>query len=489
MNGPLSILLVDDNPDDRALVIRELSREFPDRHFCPVTDHNELSQALERGPWDLVVTDYQLNWSDGLTILMAVKNRWPGCPVIMFTGSGNEEIAVQAMKAGLDDYVLKSPRHYARLSAAAILALDRARQRRALREAETRYQDLFNRIPVGLFCVAPDGRMIDANPAMVKMLGYRDRQALLGLDPKSLFASVAERGRWLAAVQRSGVVEQFELRLRRCDGKIIWVEINARAVKDERGRTRHREGSAEDITARKRAEERLRDSREQLRALAAYLQSVREEERTRLAREMHDEVDQALAALQADLSSVESKLTEGTSPSSLSSALERLKTLPDAVNAIMAAIRRMVTELRPPVLDDLGLEAAIEWQIRQFEERTGIKCEWDSKVRNLKLDPEQATALFRIFQETLTNIVRQAKATKVSVHLKEEGGELVLEIQNDGRTITRRETSGRQSLDLLGMRERATLLEGEVSIVSGEGKGTLVGVRVPLHRAAELKEN
>src|SRR5437879_11572573 len=150
MNGPLSILLVDDNPDDRALVIRELSREFPDRHFCPVTDHNELLHALERGPWDLVVTDYQLNWSDGLTVLMAVKNRWPGCPVIMFTGSGNEEIAVQAMKAGSDDYVLNSPRHCARLSAAATLALDPPRQRRPMRQAETRDDALCHRVAVTL---------------------------------------------------------------------------------------------------------------------------------------------------------------------------------------------------------------------------------------------------------------------------------------------------------------------------------------------------
>src|SRR5690242_4798863 len=99
MDGALKILLVDDNADDRALVIRELSREFPDCQFCPVTDNKELTLALARGPWDLVVTDYRLNWSDGLSILMVVKTRWPRCPVIMFTGSGNEEIAVQSMKA------------------------------------------------------------------------------------------------------------------------------------------------------------------------------------------------------------------------------------------------------------------------------------------------------------------------------------------------------------------------------------------------------
>src|SRR5947208_5120608 len=152
MNGILNILLVDDNPDDRALAIRELNREFPDRQYHQVTDLKQFTRALERGPWDLVVTDYRLRWSDGLSVLKAVKERWPDCAVIMFTGSGNEEIAVQAMKAGLDDYVLKSPKHYTRLAAAAHMALDRATQRRRLREAESRYRALFSRVPVGLFC-------------------------------------------------------------------------------------------------------------------------------------------------------------------------------------------------------------------------------------------------------------------------------------------------------------------------------------------------
>src|SRR5882672_7263663 len=159
MNGHVHILLVDDNPDDRALAARELSREFPRHDVHHVTDLGQFQLALEGRPFDLVVTDHKLQWSEGLTVLLTVKARWPDCPVIMFTGSGNEEIAVQAMKAGLDDYVLKSPRHFARLPAAAVLALERARQRRVLREVERRYERLFNRIPVGLFRVAFDGRI------------------------------------------------------------------------------------------------------------------------------------------------------------------------------------------------------------------------------------------------------------------------------------------------------------------------------------------
>jgi PAS domain S-box-containing protein len=489
MNRALKILLVDDNPDDRSLVIRELREEFPKGQFSEVTGPGELTLSLERGPWDLVVTDYQLRWSDGLRVLMSVKGRWPECPVIMFTGTGSEEIASQALKAGLDDYILKSPKHYARLPAAAVMALDRAKQRRALREAETRYQHLFNQVPVGLFCVTPDGRITDANPAMVAMLGYPDRETLLSVDAPRLVAHASQRRRWAAVSQRRGVVEQFELELRRYDTSLIWAEINARAVKDEQGRIQHWDGSAEDITARKRAEEVLRDSREQLRALAVYLQSVREEERTRVAREVHGDVGQALAGLKSELAWLERKLTQGPGPTSLALVLERLKALPDAVAAMVATVEKIAAELRPAVLDESGLEAAIAWQVREFEARTGIKCIFDSKVGKAKVDPDRATALFRIFQETLTNIVRQSKATQASVHLRKEGDKLVLEVQNNGRGAAEPEISGTRSLDVLGMRERVTSLNGEVDIVSPQGIGTLVGVRIPLHRVSELKKN
>src|SRR6185436_8991999 len=205
------------------------------------------TQALEFGPWDLVVTDYQLHWSDGLQVLTSVKSRWPECPVLMFTGTGSEEIAVQAMKAGLDDYVLKSPKHYARLPAAVVKALERAKQRRALLEAESRYQHLFNRVPVGLFRVTPGGRITDANPVMVEMLGYPDRDTLLSVDARKLVVHASQGRQWLRAARQSGVIDQFELELRRYDGKPIWTEINSRAENDERGRTLHCDGSAEDI--------------------------------------------------------------------------------------------------------------------------------------------------------------------------------------------------------------------------------------------------
>src|SRR5437762_8728358 len=139
MEDHLKILIVDDNPDDRALARREIDREFPNCQFRQSITAKEFTQAIESARYDLVITDYQLRWSDGITVLLAVKVRWPDCPVIMFTGSGNEEIAVQALKAGLYDYVLKWPRHFARLGSAVHMALERPRQRQSLRVADGRF--------------------------------------------------------------------------------------------------------------------------------------------------------------------------------------------------------------------------------------------------------------------------------------------------------------------------------------------------------------
>jgi len=485
LNEPLRILLVDDNPDDRALAMREVRREFPDSQFQQISQVSELHRILELGRCDLMITDYQLRWSDGITVLLAVKMRWPECPVIMFTGTGNEEVAVQAMKAGLDDYVLKSPRHYARLPSAVHMALEHARQRKARRDAESRYESLFDEVPVGLFRASPDGKLMDANPSLMEMLGYADLETLQRRRALKFFTDTRARRRFLDGLRQAGEVRGFEAQFRRSDGKAIWAEVNVRAIRDARKRVQSCEGSLEDITARKRSEKQLKDSREQLRALAAYLQSVREEERTRIAREVHDELGQALTGLKMDIAWMEKKIIEASHKEDVGQFEEKLRELPGRVDAIIGAVRRIATDLRPPVLDDLGLVAAIEWQMQEFERRTGIKCEFHCKARYLELDSERATAVFRIFQETLTNIVRHADATNVTIQLEEFGGRLNLEVRDNGRGLTGGEVSNTRSLGLLGMRERATMLDGEVNIIGRRGKGTTVGVRIPLHGSVD----
>jgi len=284
------------------------------------------------------------------------------------------------------------------------------------------------------------------------------------------------------------VVERFELQLWRRDGKRVWVEINARVVHDDRGWPQYCEGSAEYITARKRAEAEVLDSREQLRALAGHLQAIREQERTRLAREVRNELGEALAGLKVRLAVLRENMRRPDAASSRASTRSQLKFLPDAVDSLMATVRRIGTGLRPAVLDERGLEAAIEWQIQEFERRSGVKCEFVSKACQAKLDRDRATAVFRILQETLTHIVLPARATEARIKLREEANKLVLEIYNNGKCPGGREISRKRSLDLLGLRERATMLDGKISVVNRHGKGTFVGVRIPLRHATTAEK-
>jgi two-component system, cell cycle sensor histidine kinase and response regulator CckA len=248
------VLLVDDNPDDRALVARELTKAFPGLDVLQAWDQAGLDRMLHADAFDLVITDYQLHWSDGLTVLRTIKSRWPDCPVIMFTGTGTEEIAVEAMKAGLDDYVVKSVRHFGRLPAAVGLAVARAQERRQARAAESRYRALVDSVPVGLYRTTPAGQILDANPALIEMLGYPDRESLLKVNVADLLEEPGQRANWLEVTERDGVARDIELRLRRRDGQIIFALDGARLVRGHDGAALYYEGSLTDVTSRRVAE-------------------------------------------------------------------------------------------------------------------------------------------------------------------------------------------------------------------------------------------
>ncbi len=255
MNHPLRLLLIDDNPDDRTLAARKLEQEFVNPQIREIANVTELERALGQRNFDLVITDYRLRWTDGLVILHEVKQRYPDCPVVMFTGTGSEEIAVEAMKAGLDDYIIKSPNHYARLAVAVRTALDRARERQARKEAETRYQRLFAGVPVGLYRMTPTGQILDANPALLQIFGYADLQT--PVEDGWLEARVeAEAYRsWQAQIRDCGEVRDFEMPMRHCNGTSIWVRHNARSIQNEAGEVMYYEGAIEDVTQRKQVEQ------------------------------------------------------------------------------------------------------------------------------------------------------------------------------------------------------------------------------------------
>jgi signal transduction histidine kinase len=358
----LRILLLEDNAPHAELVehfLRETGLKF---HLTRVETREAFLEQIEKHPPDMILSDYALPAFDGYAALAIAREKVPNIPFIFVTGTMGEEVAIETLKNGATDYVLKT--RLARLGPAV---------QRALRETADR----------------------------------RERQ---------------------------------------------------------------------------RAEEKLRKSLEQLRALTTYLQYVREEERTRIAREVHDELGQALTGLKLDMSWLAARLGRNAKP-----VQAKVRTMVDHIDETIQTVRRIATELRPGILDSLGLAAALEWQANEFHSRTGIPCHVVAAVDDSQLEQQFATVFFRIYQETLTNIIRHANATRVDVRLAEEAGHLVLTVKDNGRGISEEEIANTRSIGLVGMRERAMLIGGEITLQGSPGKGTTMTLRVPLDRPPEKR--
>jgi signal transduction histidine kinase len=247
------------------------------------------------------------------------------------------------------------------------------------------------------------------------------------------------------------------------------VEARTAELKDANARLE------EEIAVRRRAEEKLARSHQALRDLASHLQSVREQERTEIARELHDELGQAMTALKMDLHWVGHRVrAAGPQVAARIGAMSKL------LDGSVEAVRRISSQLRPKLLDDLGLSAAMEWQAREFERRSGVACRIRSEPDDIVVDAARSTALFRIFQETLTNVARHAKASRVEVVVRDHGETVEMTVRDDGKGIRSDEVASGRSLGILGMRERVRPLGGRLDLSGDPGRGTTVRVSIPV---------
>ena len=230
-----------------------------------------------------------------------------------------------------------------------------------------------------------------------------------------------------------------------------------------------------EVAERKRAEEQLKKSEENLRALAAHLQSVREEEWTRISREIHDELGQALTGIKMDLRWIANRL-----PATQKALIEKTKSMAGLVDQTIQSVRKIASRLRPEVLDELGLTAAIEWQAKEFRKRTGVRCRLSLLPDGVTLDRDRSTAIFRIFQELLTNVARHANATTIHVTMRLESGTLELSVEDNGKGVDEAVAYSSKSLGFLGMRERILPFGGKIEVAGARRNGTKVRISIPL---------
>ncbi len=348
----------------------------------------------------------------------------------------------------------------------------RKQTERALKESEERYFHLMQVSPNAIFIVQ-NLQIRYVNPAGLQLLGVRDSQQLLGQRIDQFLPAVSQQ--LLSQADNSWKGRSQETKLFPLEGEPLEVDVIATPVMLE-GQVSI-QLIVRDISNRKRSEIQLKESRDRLRELSVYLQNIREKERSHIAREIHDELGQMLTALKLELALLKRRLLH-CEPE----VVKNMDTMSQMVDDTVKVVRRIAAELRPEILDDLGLLAAIEWQAQEYQNRSGLKIYVHFEPEDFAVDRNRATTIFRIFQETLTNVVRHAQASEVFVTLvrKSDGLELVVEDNGIGMNLQRKEK--RWTLGIMGIKERARFWDGKVTITSVPGEGTRVQVWIPEDR-------
>jgi two-component system sensor histidine kinase UhpB len=493
---PLRVLIVEDSEEDALLLVRELRRSGFAPEFQRVETGEAMRAALAAQSWDLVIVDHAMPRFSSFAALEVLREERLDVPCIVVSGMLGEESAVAAMKAGASDYIMKG--NLARLSPAVARELREAGVRRAGREAEAElarsrrnYETLVNAIDGIVWEAAWDPAASACRYEFVS----RQAERLLGQaverwtrEPDFWIERVhpedreAVRAHYCRRIETGGNFE-LEFRLTREGRAPLWVREFVSAA-CEPGGIRLR-GVTVDVSELKRAERKLNDYNLQLRDLAGHLISVREAERARIAREVHDELGQQLTGLKMELAWLEKRLGGVPDAGQRRQFAAKFEAMARLIDATIQSVRKISTDLRPAILDNIGLLAALEWQAREFQERTGIECDFRANVEDLDWHDERATALFRIFQEALTNVARHAAATRVEVRVERAADGVKLTVHDNGRGLAAPGDTARMSLGILGMKERALLAGGEFEIAGAPGRGTTVTVRLPFTVSAD----
>jgi signal transduction histidine kinase/FixJ family two-component response regulator len=481
---PLDLVVVEDSEDDYLLVVTRLASAGWEVRPVRVETAAELQAALAARRIDAVISDHQLPRFGSMAALALVRSIDPDMPFVLVSGAIGEEVAVGAMQAGADDYVMKD--NLGRLVPGLAHALEAGAARRrhraaesALVESEARFRALADNLPGVVFQLQFDGdrqQLVYVSDAGAQLFGDPIERLLHGpvaFTDRFAPESAASLRPLLAA--RAGGFEPLRWvgALPPIPGRgALWVELAASPRRLASGRIQW-DGILTDITAQKDAELALMDSRTELRELASHLARVREEEREAIAREIHDDVGSTLMAVKFDVAFLKGQLRQDAATTA------KLVELDQLVDVAILSSSRIMHDLRPGILDE-GIVAALEWQARDFQHRMGIACGFAASADEIPVDRATAIAAFRICQEALSNVAKYAAASRVDVRLDGERGELRMTIHDNGKGIHPADLAKPDCFGLRGMKERAVSLGGSVAVTGGPGRGTTITLTLPI---------
>jgi two-component system sensor histidine kinase UhpB len=476
----VDVLLVEDSPTD-ALIIGEALIDITE--FAHRLTHAEtLTDALahaEHARFDVVLLDLGLPDGNGIDTFRRFRQAAPDTPVLVLTGLSDISVGLVAIQEGAQDYLLKREIQAALLSRAIRYAIERNRASAELAASEERFQLAVSGASAGLWDWNPRTGALYLSPHFREIVGHdedelpNDMQAHYQIIHPDDVERVAQA---LRAHTQEKHPYDVEYRVRTRAGEYRWIQSRAQALRDASGMAYRMVGWILDVTERRRANEALRESREELQRLSANIEHIREEEKTRIARELHDDLGQLLTALKIDMGrfeqTIEGKLDEMSRGA--------LRGIYGVIDQLVASVRRIAADLRPVMLDDLGPIPAIDWFIQEFSARHGLAVHAQLDAGEVGFNRDSGTEVFRIVQEALTNIARHSGASEVTIEIAREDPFCMVKISDNGRGALSDARRNRKSFGLIGMRERAARLGGELAVRTAPGQGFALTVTLPL---------
>lgn len=483
-----NILIVDDTIENLYYLEVVLSK-IKVNHIKAVSgfDALEKTKGIELA---LAIIDVMMPEMDGYELAVKLNEERSGekVPIIFITANyHNEEQVIKGYRAGAVDYITKPIYNNILLSKINIfldlfnqkqkilkdaaelkkLAEKLASTNSALTISEQKYRNYIENAPDGVFIADETGRYVEVNDAACRITGYENSELLTMtikdiLPEESLNKGIAHFNKVVLTGKSTS-----DLPFIHKDGSKRWWALEAVRLSQTKFL-----GFAKDITIRKKAEEELQNSLEQLHQLTKHIEKVREDERVAISRDLHDDLGQALTAVKIDLGIIKHQVSDAE-------VVLKIENVSALVGETIKTVQRLTAELRPHIIDDLGLEAAIDWYTKEFAQRNGIEVFLDIDS-GIFISPDASLTLFRIMQESLTNIARHSRATQVDIGLNKEDDFIVFWISDNGIGIKENEIKSKNSFGIIGMMERASSLGGTLDFCLDNDRGTLVKLLLPI---------